>query len=198
MKSRIIGIVFSIMAIWLSAIGSVAILVNVHDYNQTRHMMVVASEDASYPRWIPLFYFLNEAGSGIKYVATQNARHMMYFPTISYIETVQRENFRHTKMRAKEGDWCSQLDLVHLYLNGVGNNADIYQATRWYAVVSARLDRDFGSHTAWGSMIREYGVEINMVVPASVWKTVELEVVGYPVIKRDCDGNEISGNPRRT
>ena len=76
-------------------LGIVLIFGALHDYPQFRaHIQQVREhrEVAERRQWLNLFYFINEAGSGIKYTMTGNRRHMRHYPTTEYLRQQSEDN----------------------------------------------------------------------------------------------------------
>ena len=78
------------LTIFLALIG---VLSQVHDYPRTQRYIALAWLDAPLPsdmtarpaRWTPIFFFFNEAGSGIKYALTADEKHLRHYPTSELI-----------------------------------------------------------------------------------------------------------------
>ncbi|MDM5147570.1 SEL1-like repeat protein [Candidatus Persebacteraceae bacterium Df01] len=109
--------------------GTGLILSSVHDYpqtiNQLRLIRIGDNIAVSRP-WIALFYFLNEAGSGMKFLLTGNERHMDHFPSSSHI-------IANHIARAENGDWKEQIRLANRYHLGESVKRDDEKALYWLA-----------------------------------------------------------------
>lgn len=87
-----------------------------HDYSQTRYQLELIRHGntiAVERPWIVMFYFFNEAGSGLKFLLTGNDKHMRSFPTDSYL-------YQKQLLRAHDNDWLAQVRVAHRYHNGAG------------------------------------------------------------------------------
>lgn len=136
------GFAVSLLTVWLGAYATFIALISIHDYPQTRQVIALVNEDESYPDWLPMFYLLNEAGSGIKYSLTGNPRHFRHFPTSEYVGERREEFFLFVHNRALQGDWCAQLLLSRLYAQGLGHSPDPDAAVRWYMLASLRFAQE--------------------------------------------------------
>lgn len=70
----------------------VGVLSQVHDYRQTQKQIQLERHNnptAIERKWIKFFYFINEAGSGIKYTLTGNPKHMRFYPSKAYLDTLK-------------------------------------------------------------------------------------------------------------
>lgn len=72
---------------------TLALLGAIHDYPQLRaHLHKSRTHDpiAEKRQWLALFYFVNEAGSGLKFLFTGDEKHMAHFPSPSHIAAARR------------------------------------------------------------------------------------------------------------
>ncbi len=73
--------------------GVVFAVASVHDYPATRRQLDLirtGDEIAQKRPWIVVFFFLNEAGNGVKFFLTGNEKHMAHYPSDSYMEMRRR------------------------------------------------------------------------------------------------------------
>ena len=94
--------------------GTFLILGAVHDYPQTRlHINNLRNDDPITKQrpWLLAFYFLNEAGSGLKFLITGKEKHMAHYPSPTHIVAARLG-------KAENGDWQAQLSLAKMYRNG--------------------------------------------------------------------------------
>ena len=94
--------------------GAFLILDAVHDYPQTRlYINNLRNDDSTTKQrpWLLGFYFLNEAGSGLKFLITGKEKHMAHYPSPTHIVAARLE-------KAENGDWQAQLLLAKMYHNG--------------------------------------------------------------------------------
>ncbi len=71
------------------------ILASIHDYPLTRQQINkirIGDPVAVKRQWLQFFYFINEAGSGIKYKISGNPKHMRHYPSLEYLEQQQKNN----------------------------------------------------------------------------------------------------------
>lgn len=106
-----------------AAVGFTIVLASVHDYPRTRAQLSMLSRGETTSH-AALFYFLNEAGSGLKYFLTGNERHLTHFPSRSH-QIAQLENL------ANSGVWQAQAKLGLLYHRGPPEERDADLALRW-------------------------------------------------------------------
>lgn len=112
------------VAVYLIVVGIFSLL---HDYPQFRSKLQQRRDGdvvVLQRPWLNIFYFINEAGSGIKFLLSGDEKHMRHYPSPSHL-LAAREG------RASNGDWQAQLALFHMYY--VGNMApqDREQAMYW-------------------------------------------------------------------
>ena len=84
--------------------GVVFSLASVHDYRITRNQIskIRAGDEIAVQRpWIAVFFFFNEAGSGMKYWLTGNRKHMRHYPHAEYLRTLSEEQ---EKEEREKGD----------------------------------------------------------------------------------------------
>lgn len=98
----------------------------IHDYPQLRNIFAdlrVYDERVSQRQWLGLFYFANEAGSGIKFFLTGDEYYLRHYPSSSHLLAARLT-------RAKSDDWQTQLQLAQMYLTGThtakDNNSGLY------------------------------------------------------------------------
>ena len=104
-----------------------SILAVLHDYPQSFGILETSRHDketAKRQRWLSLLYFLNEAGSGIKFLFTGNERYMVYYPSPSHIVANRLAH-------AQKGNWRAQLKLGKMYLSGEFVPVDIQESLTW-------------------------------------------------------------------
>ena len=124
---------------WATALvayaATIGVLASVHDYPQTiRAISEYRADPYARRPWLPFFYFVNEAGSGIKYELTGDARHFRHFPSPRY----SRDRFYQAKTEAENGAMTSQLRLGYYYLRGSGVARDARRAAFWASVAAQR------------------------------------------------------------
>ena len=124
---------------WATALvayaATIGVLASVHDYPQTiRAISEYRADPYARRPWLPFFYFVNEAGSGIKYELTGDARHFRHFPSSRYF----RDRFYQAKTEAENGAMTSQLRLGYYYLRGSGVARDARRAAFWTSVAALR------------------------------------------------------------
>ena len=103
------------------------VLASVHDYPQflgQLHQFRLGGEIAARRPWLNLFYFINEAGSGIKFLLTGNERHMRFYPSPGHL-------FASRLARAAGGDWRMQYDVGRMYFVGQGTEIDRREGMFW-------------------------------------------------------------------
>lgn len=144
---------------YAAAIGVLAVA---HDYPQTIRAISEQRADPYGRRpWLPFFYFVNEAGSGIKYELTGDPRHFRHFPSSRYF----RDRFYRDKEGAENGALASQLRLGYYYMRGSGVARD-YQRAAFWASVAALRGRDGKSLSDNGaSNLRNIRAGIAQVLP---------------------------------
>ena len=123
------------------ALGFGAILHSVHDYPQTRHV-AVGFAAGERPGWQVAFYFLNEAGAGLRYAVTGNTRHMHHFPSEKFLREAFRADFDRLRTLAYQGGISAQIRLAEMYRSGIGVMPDGERASFWFAVVSLRAEEN--------------------------------------------------------
>ncbi len=119
-------IIRALLAVFSCATAG-TILLNLHDYPQTLNFAVKAmrgDEGAQTRRWRGIFYFFNEAGSGIKFFVTGNEKYMAHFPSPSHIVASRTA-------RAEGGDWQAQILLAQMYQNGEWVKQDDKKSRQW-------------------------------------------------------------------
>ena len=105
-------------------LGAVAF---VHDYPATRNQIDLirsGEPEAAQRPWLAVFFFLNEAGNGLKFFLTGNEKHMRHYPSGSHL-LARRE------ARAKNGGWRAQMELARRYYSGDGAPKDEAAAALW-------------------------------------------------------------------
>lgn len=73
----------------LSLAGVLLAAAVAHDYPVTRRQIDLirsGDQNATERPWIAVFFFFNEAGSGLKYLLTGNEKHMRHYPTTAFIK----------------------------------------------------------------------------------------------------------------
>ena len=133
----------------VTALGFITVLKDIHDYPQTRHA-ISNYEYGDGLLWVVMFYFVNEAGSGIKYALTGNERHFDHYPRMSIdtnTVTASRE-YEIALFESQRGDWREQVRLSHLLSLGWGIPQDIQTAVHWYRV-SELTARNQDEHDQW-------------------------------------------------
>ncbi|MCH9704751.1 MAG: hypothetical protein K0U15_01320 [Proteobacteria bacterium] len=76
-------LIYSAIFLFLSAL---------HDYPRVRtqmHKVRLHDTIAERRQWLTFFYFVNEAGSGIKFMLTGNERYFAYFPSPSHLQAAR-------------------------------------------------------------------------------------------------------------
>jgi len=99
------------VVLYLLLVGVFSLL---HDYPQFRAQLntlrqhnVVAKERL----WLNVFYFINEAGSGLKFLLTANEKHMRHYPSPSHILAARLA-------RAANGGWEDRMLVARMYYHG--------------------------------------------------------------------------------
>lgn len=140
---------FRFLVVAVSGAGFAFVLGQVHDYPQTRQA-INDYEHGDGLFWVIAFYFVNEAGSGIKYEITGDADHFGYFPRSDIDRTgiAPRRQYDLALLNATQGDWREQLRLSHFLVLGWGVDLDPMEAARWYAVSEQRA-KELGEHEQW-------------------------------------------------
>ena len=123
MKNFRIRLIRLLMA--AAALSGVAWALSVsHDFQLTRHrfeMMRQGDSETLRRPWLTRFFFINEAGSGLKFMLTGNPRHLDHYPSPRHI-LADRMN------RARAGkDWKMHMRIAEtLWMQG-----DPAAALRW-------------------------------------------------------------------
>lgn len=140
--------------------GLIVILTQVHDYSQTRQAYFDYLNGDGLV-WVIGFYFINEAGSGIKYAITGNERHLGYFPRSDIVTAAgdPERSYREATVGAAAGDWQAQLQVSHFHAIGWGRAVDNEQAKNWYLRSEARA-RALGEHSSWENSGRRKRVRV--------------------------------------
>lgn len=186
---------FSLLTVWLVAYAAFTVLISIHDYPQTREMMVVVHEDKTYPRFLHVFYMINEAGSGIKYAITGNPRHLRHFPTLEHLAERRKELFVLVHSRALQGDWCAQLLLSRLHAQGIGTNTSSKDAVRWYTLAYIRLGNEIGVRPGQiGGEMAGLGTYLAPRITEEDWEAANLEAARYKDAGLRCQDKSIFGN----
>ena len=93
-----------------AALAGAASALNVsHDFQLTRHRFEKMREgDAETLRrpWLTRFFFINEAGSGLRYMLTGNPRHLDHYPSQRHILAARMDRARET------GDWKLHMQIA--------------------------------------------------------------------------------------
>ena len=115
-----------------AALAGVASALNAsHDFQLTRHRFEKMRQgDAETLRrpWLTRFFFINEAGSGLRFMLTGDPRHLNHYPSPRHILAGRMTRARQT------GDWKQHMRIAEtLWLQG-----DPATALRW-ADASAEL-----------------------------------------------------------
>lgn len=126
-----------------------------HDFQLTRHrfeMMRQGDPETLRRPWLTRFFFLNEAGSGLRYMLTGNPRHLDHYPSPRHI-LADRMN------RARElRDWKQHMQIAEtLWMQG-----DPAAALRW-ADASAQLAPP--EHQA---LLAQYRIRLREAVAQSI------------------------------
>lgn len=124
MKKRLLARLTVASAMYLLLIW---VFSSLHDYPQFREQQqklrkhdLIAQERP----WLNLFYFVNEAGSGLKFILTGDEKHMQHFPSPSHILAARQA-------RAASGDWRARLQLSRMYYFGEYAPQDHEMALYW-------------------------------------------------------------------
>lgn len=131
----------------LALAGVLAAIGFAHDYPQTRrqidlirHGNIIAVERP----WIAVFFFLNEAGSGIKYMVTGNEKYMRHYPSAAYLleQRLARANKKQwlqwelLAMQYRRGDGVAQNNTLALaWMRRARDNAPAVGRARLAAVI---------------------------------------------------------------
>ena len=110
----------------LALAGVLIVLGFAHDYSATRAQidLIRQGDQRSVERpWIAAFYFLNEAGDGMKYMLTGNDKYMWHYPTAAYLlerelQNADRNRWRimeHLAIRYRNGDGVLQNNAIALH-----------------------------------------------------------------------------------
>lgn len=130
----------------------------VHDYPQTKQAIsnYNSGDDLL---WKVTFFFINEAGSGIKYELTGDERHLGHYPRMDFDRSGReaRRVFETALFAARMGDWEEQLRVGHLYALGWGVEKDLDATLRWY-LASERTANDAGEAGKWEGSFRRQSV----------------------------------------
>lgn len=130
----------------------------VHDYPQTKQ--AISNYDSGDDLlWKVSFFFVNEAGSGIKYELTGDKRHLGHFPRMDADRSGReaRRVFETALFAARMGDWEEQLRVGHLFALGWGTDKNLDATLRWY-LASERTAKDAGEGQEWESSFRRRSV----------------------------------------
>ena len=135
-----------------AALAGAASALNVsHDFQLTRHRfekMRQGDPETLRRPWLTRFFFINEAGSGLRYMLTGNPRHLDHYPSPRHILADRMTRARET------GDWKQHMRIAEtLWLQG-----DPASALRW-ADVAADLAPE--EHHA---LIAQYLVRLRQAV----------------------------------
>lgn len=147
------------LAIMLVAVaGFIGLLSWVHDYPQTRQA-ISDYEFGDGMLWLVSFYFINEAGSGIKYEITGNPRHLGHYPRMDFDRTGHgsRRDYEVALYEAQKGIWKEQLRVSHMYALGWGVDKDMAQAAEWYQAAEQQAADD-GDIEEWENSFRRKSV----------------------------------------
>ncbi len=132
----------------------------VHDYPATRNQInLIRAGDTEAARrpWIAMFYFINEAGSGVKFFITGNEKHMRHYPSVSHLQA------RRTA-RADAGDWRAQSSLARgFYYGENGQERDAAAALHWLLRALQTAPEEERPHIA--RLIRELEQETGETKP---------------------------------
>ena len=135
-----------IMLLATAGAGFIYLLLQVHDFPQTRQTFY-AYDAGELPLWQVTFYFINEAGSGIRYALTGDSKHLAYFPR-GGTSAVGEDYFHTLLFEANSGDWSAQVQLSHLLALGWGVEQNKPRAVEWY-LRSEQTARAAGGHSQW-------------------------------------------------
>lgn len=106
------------------------VLLYMHDYPQFRaQLQKLRWHDpiAEKRQWLNTFYFINEAGSGIKFFLTGNEKHMAHFPSPSHLLASRQA-------KALAGDWEMQVAVARMYYFGEFIDKNHHEALRWLQI----------------------------------------------------------------
>ena len=153
---RVLFLRFAILAV--AATGFLAILMWVHDYPQTRQA-ISNYHFSDGMLWFVMFYFINEAGSGIKYEITGDKSHLVHYPRMDLDRTGRssRRDFELAMYGAKNGDWQEQLRVSHLYALGWGVEKNLGDSILWYQTAKETATT-LGKLNDWNSSSRRKSV----------------------------------------
>ncbi len=126
--------------------GFLYVIASVHDFPQTRQAYYDYNSDLL-PLWQVIFYFVNEAGSGIRYTLTGDPKYLAYFPT-STGDYDYQDDFHALLYEANQDSWQAQLQLSHLLALGWGVEQDKMRAVQWY-LRSEQTAIKKGKHASW-------------------------------------------------
>lgn len=118
---------------------SVLVLLHVHDYPQTIHYYESAARGENarqFPRWRVVFSFFNEAGSGLKFLATNNEKYMIHFPSPSHIVASRTA-------RAESGDWRAQMLMARMYARGEWVYMNKAESDKWLARAMTTMPEEY-------------------------------------------------------
>ena len=94
-----------ILVATVSLASVLTILGYVHDYSVTRRQidLIRTGDTIAVERpWIAVFFFFNEAGSGLKYMLTGNEKHMRHYPTNAYLWEKRLDQMQRNLWRTQE------------------------------------------------------------------------------------------------
>ena len=95
-----------------------------HDFQLTRHrfeMMRQGDAETLRRPWLTRFFFINEAGSGLRYMLTGNPRHLDHYPSPRHILADRMDRARERR------DWKMHMQIAEtLWMGG-----DPAAALRW-------------------------------------------------------------------
>ncbi len=122
-----------LLVVAVATAGFAAVLGQIHDYPQTRQA-ISDFKNGDGLLWLVGFYFVNEAGSGIKYELTGNERHLGYFPRTegSGDGEDSRRDYQLALYGARAGDWGEQVRVSHMLALGWGVETDLAGTVEWY------------------------------------------------------------------
>ena len=98
-----------------------------HDYPQLRknlHDLRHYDQRVAERQWLGLFYLVNEAGSGLKFLLTGDEYHLQHYPSPSHLLAARTA-------RANNGDWQAQLQLARMHFAGEHTAKDNDQSLYW-------------------------------------------------------------------
>ena len=146
------------MLLLVAVLGFISLMTWVHDYPQTKQA-IINYEFGDGLLWVVAFYFVNEAGSGIKYELTGDLRHLGYFPRIDTDRTGRdpRRDFEIALYSAEQGDWEEQLRVSHLIALGWGEERNLAESARWY-LKSEKTAKEAGEIEQWETSSRRQAV----------------------------------------